>query len=113
MSGSGSPITAGRPGLKMPAFSQAMRSRVSPRNSTWSIPIDATPAARGVSTLVASSRPPSPTSMTDTSTRAAANNSNAIAVVASKNVAFKRSTSGVRRRIQAMTSSSVMATPSI
>ncbi len=110
---SDSPMTAGRLRLKIPAFSHAICSRVSPRYSTWSMPIDTTPAASGSSTLVASRRPPSPTSTTDTSTPARANISNAIAVVASKKVAWSASTIGSRRPIQSTTASSVTGVPSI
>jgi hypothetical protein len=47
--------------------------------------------ATGVMTFVASKRPPSPTSMTATSTDARRKSSNAMAVVASKNVGRTRS----------------------
>ena len=56
-------ITAGTPRLKMPAFSAAIFSSVSPRNSMWSIDTGVMTLASGRSmTLVASSRPPRPTS---------------------------------------------------
>ena len=82
MPSSASAIAAAVPGLKIPAFSRAMLSGVSPRNSVWSMPIETTPAARGWMTFVASSRPPSPVSMTDTCAPERANQSKASAVVA-------------------------------
>ena len=59
---------------------------VSPSCAWWSKSIDVIAAATGVTTLVASSRPPRPTSSTATSTPASRNSSNATAVVHSKNV---------------------------
>ena len=56
-----------------------------------------TAAATGSSTLVASSRPPSPTSTTAVSTPASAKQRKAIAVVASKKVAPLRSIAGRSR----------------
>ena len=58
----------GRPRLRMPAFSAAMAGSVSPRNFSWSIDTAVITVARGSGmTLVASSRPPSPTSRRSTS----------------------------------------------
>ena len=74
------------PGLITPAFSAAMASMVSPRWAWWSSPMLVITAATGVTTLVASSRPPRPTSTTARSTRARRNHDRAIAVAASKNV---------------------------
>ena len=108
----GSPITAGTPRLNIPAFSAAMSSSVAPRYSTWSIPILVTPATSGVITLVASRRPPSPVSITATSTAAVLKKSNAIAVVASKNVAPSRSTSGVQRPTNSTICSGATGAPS-
>jgi hypothetical protein len=48
-----------------------MASSVSPNSSVWSSPIEVTPAASGSTTLVESSRPPSPVSTTATSAPAA------------------------------------------
>ena len=62
--GSRSPITNGAPGLAMPAFSPAIFSRVSPRYFMWSRSILVTALTSGRTTLVLSSRPPSPTSTT-------------------------------------------------
>ena len=106
-------MTAGTPALKIPAFSNAIDSRVVPRYSTWSMPMAVTPAASGLTTFVASSRPPSPVSITATSTSERANQSNAIAVVASKNVAPVRSTSGVQRPMKSTTYCSSTGRPSM
>ena len=95
MRGSRSPITAGRPGLKMPAFSPAIDASVEPRYSMWSSPMDVTPATIGSSTFVESRRPPRPASITATSAPARAKWSNAIAVVASKKLAPISSMSGM------------------
>ena len=66
--------------LMMPAFSAAISAMSSPRYSTWSTPIGVMTATGASTTLVASQRPPRPTSTTATSTGASANAANAIAV---------------------------------
>ena len=63
-SGRCSATTAGTPFRKMAAFSRAMASTVSPRYSTWSIPTRVTAVRRGRAAVVASRRPPRPTSST-------------------------------------------------
>src|ERR1700742_4266924 len=64
----------------MPAFSPAIPAMSSPRYSTWSRLIGVITATGASITLVASQRPPKPTSMTPTSIGASANAANAIAV---------------------------------
>ncbi len=64
----------------MPAFSPAMPAMSSPRYSTWSMLIGVITATGALTTLVASQRPPNPTSITATSIGASANAANAIAV---------------------------------
>ena len=88
MCGSVSPITAGAPGLKMPAFSRAISSSVAPRYSVWSRPIDVTPATSGHHDVRGVE--PSAESRFDRPRRRprrARSSSNAIAVVASKKLA--------------------------
>ena len=90
-SGSWRPITATvstgtsspRGAPMMPAFSAAISAIVSPRYSAWSTPIGVITATAASTTLVASHRPPIPTSMTAMSTGASANAANAIAVTTS------------------------------
>ena len=80
-------MTIGRPGLMMPAFSPAMAASVVPRNASWSIDSDAIAQEAGAcSTLVASNRPPSPTSMIARSAGVAANSRKAQAVSTSNTV---------------------------
>ena len=55
--------TTVEPSLMIPAFSEAISASVSPRMAMWSLLIEVMTATSGVTTLVASSRPPSPTSM--------------------------------------------------
>ena len=62
------PSTAGRPARKIPAFSRPICSSESPSQSTWSRPIVHTTPTSASRILVASRRPPSPTSSTATST---------------------------------------------
>mmetsp|Transcript_39400 Transcript_39400/g.79564 ORF Transcript_39400/g.79564 Transcript_39400/m.79564 type:complete len:346 (-) Transcript_39400:458-1495(-) len=83
--GTRGPTTTGTPGFITPAFSSAISSTVSPRMRVWSSPMDVMTDTVGVTTLVASSRPPKPTSRTTTS--AALKWWNASAVVNSKKVA--------------------------
>ena len=79
------PSAMSRPGLAMPAFSLAISSTVSPRSWVWSSAIRVMVAATGrASTFVASRRPPSPTSMTPTSTCASRSARNAARVAVSK-----------------------------
>mmetsp|Transcript_6979 Transcript_6979/g.15946 ORF Transcript_6979/g.15946 Transcript_6979/m.15946 type:complete len:257 (-) Transcript_6979:421-1191(-) len=69
---------ASTPGLKIPAFSRAISSMVSPSTLVWSSPREVTPHTTGLGTmLVASSLPPSPTSRTTTSISALQKTSNA------------------------------------
>ena len=57
------PTTQGTPRLRMPAFSKAISARVSPRYCWWSMETGVMTVSRGrATTLVASSRPPRPTS---------------------------------------------------
>ena len=69
---SAAPHTTGTPGFTIPAFSAAICASVSPRISVWSSPIEVMTLTSGASTLVQSSRPPSPTSTTAHSTSRAA-----------------------------------------
>ena len=64
----------------IPAFSRAMPSTSLPRYSAWSRPIGVITATVPSATLVASQRPPSPTSTMPASTGASANAANPIAV---------------------------------
>ena len=57
-------LTAGAPLLRIPAFSAATCASVSPSQRVCSSAMGATAQASGSTTLVASSRPPSPTSTT-------------------------------------------------
>ncbi len=66
-SGSCGQLTVGTPRLTMPAFSNATFARVPPKTSVWSIPMRAIAQSAGVTTFVASRRPPSPHSTTATS----------------------------------------------
>ena len=92
--GGWTPSTAAPCGRRMPAFSAAIRSTVSPRIATWSSPmavITATwPAAGGwggsSNTFVESRRPPRPVSTTATSTPSARKCANAVAVSSSNTV---------------------------
>ena len=68
-SGTCGDVIAGQFGLNIPAFSLAILPTVSPSTSTWSKPSEVTPQTAGdLITLVASSRPPRPTSRTTAST---------------------------------------------
>ncbi len=78
---------AGAPRLRMPAFSAAIFSSVSPRNSVWSMETGVMTVASGCAiTLVASSRPPKPTSSSSTSAGWRENSSEPAAVVISNTV---------------------------
>ena len=65
------------------SFSAAIASTVSPSHSVCSSPIEVSTVAFDGRTLVASSRPPSPASITANSTLASARATNAVAVAAS------------------------------
>ncbi len=79
--------TSRPPGLTMPAFSKAILSRVSPRMAVWSREMEAITAASGASmALVASNRPPRPTSSTTMSHCRRANQWKARAVMNSNSV---------------------------
>ncbi len=71
-----------------------------------------TALTRGVTMLVLSSRPPSPTSTTAISAPRAAKSAKAIAVVASKNVAPSSCTRGAMRAVHIATAASEIGTPS-
>src|SRR5205814_2372249 len=75
------------------AFSAAIAASVGPRTSWWSRSRRVITVTAGTPTVVASSRPPSPTSSTATSTASRAKWSSASAVVASNIVASRRATS--------------------
>ncbi len=66
------PMTATRPGFQIPAFSRAMAPRSWPSTSSWSSATPVTTATSASTTLVASSRPPRPTSSTVASTPSSA-----------------------------------------
>ena len=68
----------------MPAFSVAISSIVSPSHCMWSIATGMITATWPSATLVASHRPPMPTSITATSTGASANAANIMPVSTSK-----------------------------
>ena len=79
----------GMPGLIMPAFSVAMAVRLLPKKCSWSWAMGVmteAATASGASTLVASIRPPSPTSSKRVSAGWRAKAKKAVAVVISKNV---------------------------
>ena len=77
----------------------------------WSSAILVTALTRGVTTLVLSSRPPSPTSTTAISAPRAAKSAKAIAVVASKKVASSSWISGRILAVHIATASSEIGTP--
>ena len=80
-------LTTGAPAFTMPAFSPAMAPRVSPSKSVWSSPMRQITLASGASmTLVASNRPPSPTSSTTISQPTARKCSKATAAMSSNSV---------------------------
>ena len=82
------PTTARTPGRRMPAFSAAIAATVRPRKASWSRLTGAMTQSAGCSaaTLVASRRPPIPTSSSVKSAGSRANASSAAHVVASKSV---------------------------
>ena len=75
-------------GLMMPTFSVVISSTVSPSHAMWSMSTGPMMAASASSTLVASHRPPMPTSTMATSTGASANFQMAMAVSTSKKLIF-------------------------
>ena len=75
------------------AFSSAISASVAPSTASWSRSMRASSVAAGTPTVVASSRPPRPTSSTATSTASRAKWSRASAVVVSNMVASSRATS--------------------
>src|SRR5581483_143371 len=79
--------TTAVPALTTASFSAAICSRVSPSCWVWSRPTFVSTTTGARSTLVASSRPPSPASTTATSTRCSANSASAAAVSTSNCVA--------------------------
>ncbi len=79
-----SPSTNVEPGFTMPAFSVAMSVSAGPMVSAWSRLTLVSTATWASATLVASQRPPRPTSTTATSTATSANQRNAAAVRISK-----------------------------
>ena len=70
----------------IPAFSSAIFSMVLPRISIWSIEIEVITIRSGLITFVESNRPPSPVSMTATSTLCLLKWFSAMTVVVSKKV---------------------------
>ena len=105
------PSTMSRPGFAIPAFSRAMATSVGPSRSVWSRAMRVIAAARGVGiTLVASSRPPRPTSTTARSTRASWKARNAASVATSKNESSGVASSA-RVRNDASASSPIGAPP--
>ena len=80
------PVTVGTPGFMIPAFSPAISASVSPSISRWSSEIEVMAQAVGTMTLVASPRPPKPTSSTQSSAGFAANSTKAAAVMTSNTV---------------------------
>ena len=80
------PTTTGTDGFIMPAFSPAIFSIVSPRNSVCSRSIVIITLARGRTTFVESSRPPSPVSYTAKSTSAVLKHKNEYTVTSSNHV---------------------------
>ena len=103
--GSWGPLKALAPGWSTPAFSAAIVAESGPRISVWSRPIEAKPITlRSGWQVVASSRPPRPTSSTTSSSSAAAKARKAAAVTSSNGVSRWRRAAGValsswRRRL--------------
>ena len=95
----------GAPGLTMPAFSRAMCSRVGPSSSVWSratlVTIETVPST----TLVASQRPPIPTSMTVASTGRLAKYPKAAAAMSSNQVGRSPSPSSGSRAASSLRTS--------
>ena len=78
------PVKTGTPGLTISAFSPAILARVLPRAFMWSKAMLVMTEAAGVTTLVASRRPPMPVSQTTMSQRASAKSFIASTVAVSK-----------------------------
>ena len=106
-----SPLTAGRPRLRIPAFSVAMAASVLPSCRVWSNEMLVMIESSGWTTLVESSRPPMPTSSTTAPTWRRAKCSRPIAVVISKKVSrhWSRSDSSRSSRSTASRTSSTSA----
>ena len=106
-------MTTGQPGLMMPAFSAAISSTRSPRKASWSSEIGMMTETAGFSiTLVASKRPPSPTSTIAASAGFSENSTNMAAVRISNTVMVSpRLASATRRTASASTSSETSEPP--
>ena len=97
-SGNCGATTTGTPGLMMPALSAAISAIVSPRMAVWSRLTGVMTLTAGVTTLVASRRPPKPTSITLKSAPLSAKQRKAMAVRNSKRVAGPASGSAALAR---------------
>ncbi len=97
----------------MPAFSVAIARRQSPTPSVWSNPMLVMTATSASTTLVASNRPSSPTSITATSTATSANHASAAAVTSSNQLGVIPSSGSTAARslMAAARSSSLMGSP--
>ena len=84
VSGRCSARTTGTPGFRIPAFSAAIAFSEWPKKFSWSKSMQVMMVTRGERMLVASRRPPKPTSKTAKSTRSRAKYSKAKAVTHSK-----------------------------
>ncbi len=78
------PSTRGRPSRAVQSFSRAMASRVSPRYCWWSRPTLVSTVRMGSVALVASQRPPMPTSTRATSTPVMRKADRAAVIISSK-----------------------------
>ena len=94
------------------AFSAAISASVAPSTAWWSRSMRAITTASGVPTVVASSRPPRPTSSTATSTASRAKWSSPSAVVVSNIVASSLATSVPSASTPSTTASSAIGSPS-
>ncbi len=108
------PLTARQPGRSTPAFSAAIRAGSAPSTSAWSMPMLAKPiTGRRGCVVVASRRPPRPTSSTASSTPASAKARKAAAVISSKGVSRWRWPSSCRpRRWRRSSAGAIGADPS-
>ncbi len=106
------PSTTGVPGFMIPAFSRAISASVSPRKSWWSSEIEVIAHTRGGGiTLVASARPPSPTSSTHSSAGTRANSSKLAATSTSNTVIAAPSLTAATASITADSASSLTSSP--
>ena len=111
-SGSWRPTTQPMPCLRMPAFSPAISGRVSPRYCWWSMETGVMTVRRGRSTtLVASRRPPRPTSSRVKSAGVSLMARKAAAVVISKKVMGWPALAASQRSSAAARSGSGMSVP--